>query len=78
MKTLTRAQLHEICYYLCLNRRVDEQLTLLYRQGKVVGGVYSGLGQEAGNTTGTKRLAEWGVCLLPGAFCRLCDIGWEA
>jgi pyruvate dehydrogenase E1 component alpha subunit/2-oxoisovalerate dehydrogenase E1 component alpha subunit len=47
MKTLTRAQLHEIYYYLHLNRRVDEQLTLLYRQGKVVGGVYSGLGQEA-------------------------------
>ncbi|MGA3164740.1 MAG: thiamine pyrophosphate-dependent dehydrogenase E1 component subunit alpha [Terriglobia bacterium] len=47
MKTLTRAQLHEIYYYLRLNRRVDEQLTLLYRQGKVVGGVYSGLGQEA-------------------------------
>jgi TPP-dependent pyruvate/acetoin dehydrogenase alpha subunit len=44
---LTRAQLHEIYYYLRLNRRVDEQLTNLYRQGKVVGGVYSGLGQEA-------------------------------
>src|SRR5438034_9291200 len=45
--TLTRAQLHELYYYLRLNRRVDEQLTNLYRQGKVVGGVYSSLGQEA-------------------------------
>ncbi len=44
---LSRKQLHEIYYYLRLNRRVDEQLTNLYRQGKVVGGVYSGLGQEA-------------------------------
>lgn len=44
---LTRDQLHEIYYYLRLNRRVDEQLTNLYRQGKVVGGVYSSLGQEA-------------------------------
>jgi TPP-dependent pyruvate/acetoin dehydrogenase alpha subunit len=44
---LARAQLHEIYYYLRLNRRVDEQLTNLYRQGKVVGGVYSSLGQEA-------------------------------
>lgn len=44
---LTRSQLHEVYYYLRLNRRVDEQLTNLYRQGKVVGGVYSGLGQEA-------------------------------
>ena len=45
--TLTRARLHELYYYLGLNRRVDEQLTNLYRQGKVVGGVYSSLGQEA-------------------------------
>ena len=44
---LTRAQLHELYYFLRLNRRVDEQLTNFYRQGKVVGGVYSGLGQEA-------------------------------
>ena len=45
--TLTRRQLHDFYYFLRLNRRVDEQLTNLYRQGKVVGGVYSGLGQEA-------------------------------
>ena len=44
---LTRARLHDVYYYLRLNRRVDEQLTNLYRQGKVVGGVYSSLGQEA-------------------------------
>ena len=47
MKTLSRAQLHDLYYYLRLNRRVDEQLVNLYRQGKVVGGVYSSLGQEA-------------------------------
>ena len=44
---LTRSQLHDLYYYLRLNRRVDEQLSSLYRQGKVVGGVYSSLGQEA-------------------------------
>jgi TPP-dependent pyruvate/acetoin dehydrogenase alpha subunit len=44
---LSRSQHHELYYFLRLNRRVDEQLTALYRQGKVVGGVYSGLGQEA-------------------------------
>jgi TPP-dependent pyruvate/acetoin dehydrogenase alpha subunit len=43
----SRAQHHELYYYLRLNRRVDEQLAGLYRQGKVVGGVYSSLGQEA-------------------------------
>jgi len=47
VKQLNRSQHHAIYYYLRLNRRVDEQLTSLYRQGKVVGGVYSGLGQEA-------------------------------
>ena len=47
MKPLTRAQHHDLYYYLRLNRRVDEQLVNLYRQGKVVGGVYSSLGQEA-------------------------------
>ncbi len=47
MTTLTRAQHHDLYYYLRLNRRVDEQLVNLYRQGKVVGGVYSSLGQEA-------------------------------
>jgi TPP-dependent pyruvate/acetoin dehydrogenase alpha subunit len=45
--TLTRRQLHDLYYFLRLNRRVDEQLTNFYRQGKVVGGVYSGTGQEA-------------------------------
>lgn len=44
---LTHAQHHDLYYYLRLNRRVDEQLVNLYRQGKVVGGVYSSLGQEA-------------------------------
>jgi TPP-dependent pyruvate/acetoin dehydrogenase alpha subunit len=47
LKQLSRSQLHGLYYFLRLNRRVDEQLTNLYRQGKVVGGVYSGLGQEA-------------------------------
>jgi TPP-dependent pyruvate/acetoin dehydrogenase alpha subunit len=47
VNALKRSQLHELYYYLYLNWRVDEQLTLLYRGGRVVSGVYSGLGQEA-------------------------------
>ncbi|MGH9431747.1 MAG: thiamine pyrophosphate-dependent dehydrogenase E1 component subunit alpha [Terriglobia bacterium] len=47
LASLSRQQLHDLYYYLRLNRRVDEQLSHLYRQGKVVGGVYSSLGQEA-------------------------------
>lgn len=44
---LTRAEHHHLYYAMLLTRRVEEQLTHFYRQGKVVGGVYSGLGQEA-------------------------------
>ena len=44
---LTRSQAHGLYYFLRLNRRVDDQLVNFYRQGKVVGGVYSSLGQEA-------------------------------
>jgi len=47
MAKLTSEQVHALYYYMRLNRRVDEQLSMLYRQGKVVGGVYSSLGQEA-------------------------------
>lgn len=47
MKLLARSELHELYYYLRLTRRTEDQLTSLYKQGKVVGGVYSGLGQEA-------------------------------
>ena len=44
---LTRAQLHEIYYHLLLTRQVEQVLTNLYRQNKVIGGLYRSLGQEA-------------------------------
>jgi len=44
---LTRDQLVEIYYFLKLNRGLEEKLSNLYRQGKVVGGLYRSLGQEA-------------------------------
>ncbi|HXE71131.1 MAG TPA: thiamine pyrophosphate-dependent dehydrogenase E1 component subunit alpha [Candidatus Nitrosotenuis sp.] len=44
---LTRPQKLEIYYYLRLNRSVEEKLVSLYRQNKVVGGLYRSLGQEA-------------------------------
>ena len=43
---LTREQLHEIFYYLTLTRAFEERLVNLYRQGKVMGGLYRSLGQE--------------------------------
>lgn len=44
---LTREQALEIYYYLRLNRRFEEALARLFRQNKIVGGLYGSLGQEA-------------------------------
>ena len=46
-KFLTRQQSIEIYRYMLLNRKMEVALENLYKQGKVVGGVYFGLGQEA-------------------------------
>ena len=46
-KYLSREQCVEIYRWMLLNRRMETALENLYKQGKVVGGVYFGLGQEA-------------------------------
>jgi TPP-dependent pyruvate/acetoin dehydrogenase alpha subunit len=46
-KYLSPKQLIEIYRWMLLNRRMETALENLYKQGKVVGGVYFGLGQEA-------------------------------
>src|SRR6266699_4492114 len=43
---LARAQLLEIYRYLRLTRTLEERLTALYRQSKVIGGLFRSLGQE--------------------------------
>ncbi len=44
---LTKQQTIEIYRWMLLNRRMETALESLYKQSKVVGGVYFGLGQEA-------------------------------
>jgi TPP-dependent pyruvate/acetoin dehydrogenase alpha subunit len=44
---LTREQHLELYYYMKLNRTLEERLVNLFRQNKVVGGLYLSLGQEA-------------------------------
>ncbi|HEY6349351.1 MAG TPA: thiamine pyrophosphate-dependent dehydrogenase E1 component subunit alpha [Candidatus Angelobacter sp.] len=44
---LDKAQCLELYRWMLLNRRMEQALENLYKQGKVVGGVYFGLGQEA-------------------------------
>lgn len=46
-KYLSKQQAIEIYRWMLLNRRMEVALENLYKQGKVVGGVYFGLGQEA-------------------------------
>ncbi len=59
--TLAKEQLLELYRYLLLTRLVEERLVNLYRQTKVVGGVFRSLGQEA---------TAVGTCyaLAPGDF----------
>ncbi|MGD1209838.1 MAG: thiamine pyrophosphate-dependent dehydrogenase E1 component subunit alpha [Candidatus Acidiferrales bacterium] len=44
---LTPSQHLELYYFMQLNRQLEERLVRLFRQNKIVGGVYSSLGQEA-------------------------------
>src|SRR5438046_3217626 len=43
---LSKAQLLDIEYYLQLTRLLEERLVALFRQAKVIGGLYRSLGQE--------------------------------
>jgi pyruvate dehydrogenase E1 component alpha subunit/2-oxoisovalerate dehydrogenase E1 component alpha subunit len=47
VERLAKPQLLELYHFMQLNRMVEEKLTNLYRQNKVVGGLYRSLGQEA-------------------------------
>jgi len=44
---LSRQQYLDLYYYMRLNREVEETMTRLFRQNKIVGGLYASLGQEA-------------------------------
>jgi pyruvate dehydrogenase E1 component alpha subunit/2-oxoisovalerate dehydrogenase E1 component alpha subunit len=44
---LSRVQLLDLHSFMLLNRMLEDKLSALYRQGKIVGGLYSSLGQES-------------------------------
>src|SRR5215469_13319723 len=46
-RALTREQHLDLYYYMQLNRQLEERMVRLFRQNKIVGGLYSSLGQEA-------------------------------
>jgi TPP-dependent pyruvate/acetoin dehydrogenase alpha subunit len=57
-KYLKKQQFLEIYRWMLLNRRMETALENLYKQGKVVGGVYFGLGQEACSCASAYALQE--------------------
>ena len=61
---LTREQKLELYRFMRLNRVVEERLVNLYRQGKVVGGLYRSLGQEA-TSVGTAYALQKGDIVGP-------------
>ena len=76
-QALSRAQLLELHYYMRLTRTLEERLVALYRQTKVVGGLFRSLGQEAdavGSTFALERrdimsplIRNMGSMLVKGA-----------
>ena len=56
---LSRDQLLDIYYYLRLTRTLEERLVALYRQSKVIGGLFRSLGQE-GESVATAYALERG------------------
>jgi TPP-dependent pyruvate/acetoin dehydrogenase alpha subunit len=61
---LTRNQLLEMYYFSRLARDVEERLVILFRQSKVIGGLYRSLGQE-GESVGTAYALERRDAVLP-------------
>jgi TPP-dependent pyruvate/acetoin dehydrogenase alpha subunit len=55
-ESLSRDQLLEIDYYLRLTRTLEERLVALFRQAKVIGGLYRSLGQEGESVAATYAL----------------------
>ena len=58
---LSRDQKLELYRFMRLNRVVEERLVNLYRQGKVVGGLYRSLGQEATSVGSAYALSKGDV-----------------
>ncbi len=64
VEQLAKPQLVALYHYMKLTRMVEERLTNLYRQNKVVGGLYRSLGQEA-STVGAAYALDRGDIMTP-------------
>jgi pyruvate dehydrogenase E1 component alpha subunit/2-oxoisovalerate dehydrogenase E1 component alpha subunit len=61
---LTKTQLLEMYYFARLARDIEERLVILFRQSKVIGGLYRSLGQE-GESVGTAYALRRTDAVLP-------------
>jgi TPP-dependent pyruvate/acetoin dehydrogenase alpha subunit len=61
---LTPNQLLEMYYFARLAREIEERLVILFRQSKVIGGLYRSLGQE-GESVGTAYALQKSDAVLP-------------
>lgn len=61
---LTSNQLLEMYYFARLAREIEERLVILFRQSKVIGGLYRSLGQE-GESVGTAYALKRSDAVLP-------------
>jgi pyruvate dehydrogenase E1 component alpha subunit/2-oxoisovalerate dehydrogenase E1 component alpha subunit len=61
---LTRDQRLEMYYFARLAREIEERLVILFRQSKVIGGLYRSLGQE-GESVATAYALDRGDAVLP-------------
>jgi pyruvate dehydrogenase E1 component alpha subunit len=61
---LSPEHLLRLYYYLKLTRSLEDRLTILYRQGKILGGVYLSTGQEA-VSVGAASVLEDGDVIVP-------------
>ncbi|HEX4021647.1 MAG TPA: thiamine pyrophosphate-dependent dehydrogenase E1 component subunit alpha [Acidobacteriaceae bacterium] len=57
-KYLTKEKTIEIYRYMLINRRMEESLERLYKQSKVIGGLYLSLGQEACSVASAYALGQ--------------------
>jgi len=62
--SLTTNQLLEMYWFARLARDIEERLVILFRQSKVIGGLYRSLGQE-GESVGTAYALEQSDAVLP-------------
>ena len=63
-EALSASQLLEMYWFMRLAREIEERLVILFRQSKVIGGLYRSLGQE-GESVGTAYALKKSDAILP-------------